>query len=165
MATFLPPWRDSQKLISVWKHLGSFSLNSGNKICLICRYSQDRLSIRLRGCCSHCWVCSRVSSCVPLPTLTAEGLPGLSTSYCLLTGSTLHMKHLPFFLFQGKGLEIWPCAFRFFHTTSNPLQEVDLLLYHPKFLLTILLWLCQQVAAPHLFCSISTYIWCQPGFW
>lgn len=42
MAKFFPPWPDSQKpLISVWKHLGSFSLSRGNKIGLIWRYSED----------------------------------------------------------------------------------------------------------------------------
>lgn len=169
MVKFLPTWRDSQKpLISVWKYLGCFSVSSGNKIGLICRYSQDSLSIGFRSCCSHCWECTRASSrhaavSYCLPSLPG-GSPGLSTSFCLWTGSTLHMQPPPFLPLPRQ--RTWNLTMCFsFHGTSKLLQEVDLLFYYPKFVATILLWLYQQMVAPLLFCSTSIYIWCQTGFW
>lgn len=92
MVKFLPPWHDSQKpLISVWKHLGSFSLSSGNKMCLICRHSQDRAFHRAQELLLTLLRCSRVSSCVPLPTLSAEGLP--RSLHLLLPMNWQHLAH------------------------------------------------------------------------
>lgn len=137
MAKFLPPWPDSQKpLISVWKHLGSFSPSRGNKIGLICRYSEDwpfhRAQELLLTVLSV--LQGEQQLCPPAHPHCWKGSPGLSTSYCPRTGSPLHLQPpLPFLPFQGKALGVWLCAFTgFFHTAPNLLQEVDLLPYHPK---------------------------------
>lgn len=119
MAKFFPPWPDSQKpLISVWKHLGSFSVSRGNKIGLIWRYSEDwpfqkaqELLLTLLSVLQ-----GEQQLCPPAHPHCWRGSPGLHihelAAPCICS-------HLPFLLFQSKGLGIWLGAFR---VPFTPLQ-------------------------------------------